>query len=166
MSLGGTLTATDQAVSLTATQGSILSPSAYSIGIGTGSLTLLAARTIGTSSSPLLVTSSAGATLSAQAGTSMWLSSSGPMTLSSLDAATGITYTQSSGDITVGDVDATAGGTVSIAATTGAILNDSDATNRIRANQVTLSAAQSSIGGGTALAVPPPMLLWAALSVT
>ena len=159
LSLGGTLTATDQAVSLTATQGSILSPSAYGIGIGTGSLTLQAARTIGTSSSPLLVTSSAGATLSAQAGTSMWLSSSGPMTLSSLEAATGITYTQSSGDITVGDVDATAGGTVSLAATTGAILNDSDATNRIRANQVTLSAAQSSIGGGTALAVDAPKLL-------
>ncbi|PTT82039.1 hypothetical protein DBR42_17260, partial [Pelomonas sp. HMWF004] len=114
LSLGGSLTATNQAVSLTATQGAILSPSGYSIGIGTGSLTLQAARSIGSSGSALPVTSSSGATLSAQAGTSMWLSSSGPMTLSSLDAGTSISYTQSSGAITVGHVDATAGGTVSI----------------------------------------------------
>ena len=159
LSLGGFMTASNQAVTLTALEGSILSPSGYSIAIGTGSLTLDAAQSIGTSGRTVPVTSSTGATLTAQAGTSMWLSSSGPMTLSSLDAGTSISYTQSSGAITVGHVDATAGGTVAITATTGAIQNDSDNATGIRANQVTLSAAQSSVGSGTALTVDTPKLL-------
>ncbi|WP_417069668.1 filamentous hemagglutinin N-terminal domain-containing protein [Niveibacterium terrae] len=159
LSLGGFMTATNQSVSLTAAQGAILSPSGYSIAIGTGSLTLDAAQAIGSSGSALPVTSSSGATLSAQAGTSMWLSGSGPMTLSSLGAGAGITYTQSSGAITVGHVDATAGGTVAITASTGAIQDDSNGATGIRANQVSLSAAQSSIGSGTAIAVDAPKLL-------
>ncbi len=159
LSLGGFITATHQPVTLTAAQGAILSPIGYGISIGTGSLTLDAARAIGSSGAALPVTSSAGATLTAQAGTSMWLSGSGPMSLSSLEATTGITYTQSSGAITVGHVDATAGGTVSITATTGAIQNDSNPATGIRANQVTLSAAQSSVGSGTALTVDTPKLL-------
>ncbi|MEO6280661.1 filamentous hemagglutinin N-terminal domain-containing protein [Roseateles sp.] len=159
LSLGGFMTATNQAVTLTALQGAILSPSGYSIAIGTGSLTLDAAKAIGASSRAVPVTSSAGATLTAQAGTSMWLSGSGPLTLSSLDAAASISYTQSSGAITVGHVDATAGGTVAITASSGAIQNDSDNATGIRANQVTLSAAQSSIGSGAALTVDAPKLL-------
>jgi filamentous hemagglutinin family protein len=159
LSLGGFMTATNQAVTLTAMEGSILSPSGYSIAIGTGSLTLDAAKAIGASGRALPVTSSTGATLTAQAGTSMTVSGSGPMTLSSLDAATGISYTQSSGAITVGHVDATAGGTVSITASNGAIQNDSDAATGIRASQVTLSAAQSSVGSGTAITVDTPKLL-------
>jgi trimeric autotransporter adhesin len=159
LSLGGFMTATNQAVTLTAVEGSILSPSGYSIAIGTGSLTLDAANAIGASGRALPVTSSTGATLTAQAGTSMTVSGSGPMTLSSLDAATSISYTQSTGAITVGHVDATAGGTVSITASNGAIQNDSDAATGIRGSQVTLSAAQSSVGSGTAITVDTPKLL-------
>jgi filamentous hemagglutinin family protein len=159
LSLGGFMTATNQAVTLTAMEGSILSPSGYSIAIGTGSLTLDAAQSIGVSGRTVPVTSSTGATLTAQAGTSIFASSSGPMTLSSLDAGTSISYTQSSGAITVGHVDATAGGTVAITATSGAIQNDSDNATGIRANQVTLSAAQSSVGSGTAITVDTPKLL-------
>jgi len=159
LSLGGFMTATNQSVNLTAMEGSILSPSGYSIAIGTGSLTLDAAKAIGASGRALPVTSSTGATLTAQAGTSMTVSGSGPMTLSSLDAATSISYTQSTGAITVGHVDASAGGTASITASNGAIQNDSDAASGIRASQVTLSAAQSSVGGGTAITVDTPKLL-------
>ncbi|MES2717334.1 MAG: filamentous hemagglutinin N-terminal domain-containing protein [Pseudomonadota bacterium] len=158
LSLGGFMTASNQAVSLTASQGSILSPSGYSIAIGTGSLTLDAAQAIGSSSRPVPISSSTGATLTAQAGAALFASGSGALVLSSLDAGTSISYTQSSGNITVGQVDATAGGTVAITATTGSILNDGDAATGIRANQVALSAAQGSIGSGTAIAVSTPQL--------
>ena len=160
LSLGGFLTATNQAVSLTAAQGSILSPFGYGITIGNGSLTLNAAQAIGASGSVLPVTNTAGATLTAQAGTSMFVSGSGPMTLSALDATAGITYTQSSGAITVGRVDATAGSAVSLSATGGAIQDDGDGATGITGNRVTLSAATSSVGSaGSAIAVNTPKLL-------
>ena len=159
LSLGGFMTATNQAVNLSAAQGSILSPSGYGIAIGTGSLTLDAAKGIGSSGLALPVTNSSGASLTAQAGTSMFVGASGAMNLSSLDATGGISYTQSSGAITVGHVDATAGGTVSLTASSGAIQDDGNGATGIRANQVTLSAAQSSVGSGTAIAVDAPKLL-------
>lgn len=163
LSLGGFLTATNQAISLTATQGSILSPIGYSVGIGGGSLTLNAGTAIGASDRALPITSSAGATLTAQAGTAMFASSSGPMTLSSLQAPTGITYTQNAGDITVGAVDASAASNVSISTTTGAIRDDGNGATGIRGAQVTLSAAQGSIGSGTAIAVDTPRLVLSAM---
>jgi filamentous hemagglutinin family protein len=160
LSLGGFLTATNQSVTLTAMEGSIYSPNGYGIGIGTGSLTLDAAHAIGTSARAVPVTSSAGASLQAAAGTSMFVSASGPMALSSLDATAGITYTQSSGAITVGHVDATAGGAVSITATGGAIQDDGNGATGITGSQVTLSAAASSVGtAGSAIAVNTPQLL-------
>ena len=89
----------------------------------------------------------------------MFLSSNGPLSLGNLSASTGISYTQSTGTITVGQIDATAGGTVAITATTGAIVDDGNPATDIRANQVSLSAAQSSIGSGAAMSVNAPKLL-------
>jgi filamentous hemagglutinin family protein len=159
LSLGGFVTATNQAVSLTATLGSIFSPSGYSIGVGSGSVLLTAGQAIGTSVRAVPLTSTAGATLGAQARTTMFLSGSGPMNLASLSAATGIAYTQSSGAVTVGSVNLTAGGSVAITAATGSLLDDGNNTTGITASEVTLSAAQGSVGSGSAaIGVATPRL--------
>lgn len=157
LSLGGFMTATNQAVNLTATSGSILSPSGYTIAIGTGALTLTAGQAIGVSSRTVPVTS-AGGSITATAGTDMFVSSSGATTLSNLSAGTGITYTQSSGTTTVGTVNA-GGGTVALTNSSGSIADDGNAGTVITGNQVNLSAAAGSVGApGTAMNVAAPQL--------
>jgi filamentous hemagglutinin family protein len=158
LSLGGFMTATNQSVNLTATSGSILSPSGYSIAIGTGALTLNAGQAIGTSTRAIPVTSSAGSSISAQAGSAMFLSASGSTTLSNLAAGTGITYTQSSGSTTVGTVNATGSGTVALTTTSGSIADDGNTGTVITGSQVSLSAAAGSVGNGAAMNVAAPQL--------
>ena len=159
LSLGGFMTATNQAVNLTATQGSIYSPIGYSIGLGTGTLTLTAGQAIGTSTRSVPVTNAAGASVNAQAGTSVYLSATGAMNLSNLSAGSGITYTQSSGTTTVGTVNATGSGTVSLTNTGGAIADDGNTGTVVTGNQVTLSAAAGSVGSAaTPMNVVAPQL--------
>jgi len=159
LSLGGFMTATNQAVNLTATQGSIYSPIGYSIALGTGTLTLNAGQAIGTSTRSVPVTNAAGASVNAQAGTSVYLSASGAMNLSNLSAGSGITYTQSGGTTTVGTVNATGSGTVSLTNSSGAIADDGNTGTVVTGNQVTLSAAAGSVGSAaTPMNVTAPQL--------
>lgn len=162
VSLGGVITATDQAVSLSAQRGSILSPSGYfgytgGFRIGSGSLTLNAAQSIGTEGRAVWFDGE-GASLQAQAGTSMFLTAGNATTLASLQAGSGITYTQNSGTVTVGHVDATAGGTVSITAASGAIEDDGNGATGVSAGQVSLAASTDIGSAGRAVAVATPSL--------
>jgi filamentous hemagglutinin family protein len=157
LSLGGFLTATNQAINLTATSGSIFSPSGYSIGLGTGALTLTAGQAIGASGRAIPVTSSGG-TISATAGTGLFVSATGATTLANLSAGSGVTYTQSSGATTVGTVNA-GGGNVALTNSSGSIADDGNAGTVITGNQVTLSAAAGSVGAtGAAMNVAAPQL--------
>ena len=157
LSLGGFLTATNQAINLTATSGSILSPIGYSIGLGTGALTLTAGQAIGTSSRAIPVTSSGGS-ITATAGTGMFVSASGATTLANLSAGSGVIYTQSSGATTVGTVNA-GGSTVALTNTSGSITDDGNTGTAITANQVNLSATAGSVGApGAAMNVAAPQV--------
>jgi len=159
VSLGGYLTATNQAVSLTSAQGAIYSPIGYSIGFGTGSLTLNAAKGIGTSSAPLVMTSTAGSTLSASAGSDIFLRDSGALLLASVATSSGgITHTQSSGNVSLGTLSAP--GAIAVTASSGSILDDANTGTGLSGNQVTLAAALGSVGSsGAALNVATPKLL-------
>jgi filamentous hemagglutinin family protein len=137
ISITGNISATNQAVRLTADRGSILNPGG-TVTVGTGSLTLNAAGSIGNSTRALTVSAN-GAALDAQAGT-------------------GIAVT-SAGSLTLGTVNATPSGTVSITATSGSLLDDGNAATGITGSQVGLSAASGALGStGAALSVNSPRL--------
>ncbi|HSI46755.1 MAG TPA: filamentous hemagglutinin N-terminal domain-containing protein [Ideonella sp.] len=159
VSLGGYLTATNQAVSLTSAQGGIYSPSGYSIGFGTGSLTLNAAKGIGTSSAPLMLTSTAGSTLNASAGSDVFLRDSGALLLASVATSSGgITHTQTSGDVSLGTLSAP--GAIAVTASSGSVLDDANTGTGLSGSQVTLAAAAGSVGSSSAaLNVATPKLL-------
>ena len=130
--ISGDIYAFNQAVSLTSDRGTILNPSG-TVYVGSGSLTLSAAGSIGNSSRALTLYAY-GAELDAQAGTGITVSSDGSLIL--------------------GTVNATPGGAVSITSTSGSLLDDGDAATGITGSQVNLSAAYGEVGGsGTALSV-------------
>lgn len=159
LSLGGFLTATHQAVSLSAPTGSILSPAGYSIGIGNGALTLSAGQAIGTAARAIPITGSGG-TLSAAAGSGLYTSANGATTLHNLSASTTVSHAQSSGNVTVGTVNAGAG-TVALTSSAGAIVDDANAGTAISGSQVALVAQGSAGAAGTPLNINAP-----AVSVT
>ncbi len=137
ISITGNISAANQAVRLSADRGSILNPSG-TVTVGTGSLTLNAAGSIGNSTRALTVSAN-GAALNAQAGTGIAVSSAGSLTL--------------------GTVNATTGGAVSITATSGSLLDDGNAATGITGSQVSLSAAAGALGStSAALSVNSPRL--------
>ncbi|MES2887743.1 MAG: filamentous hemagglutinin N-terminal domain-containing protein [Pseudomonadota bacterium] len=136
IALDGHIEAPNQAVTLTSQRGSILQQGGL-ISLDGGSLTLNAAGSIGGPSQEITVLAN-GATVNAQAGTSIAINSTGSLTLGTLHA--------------------TSGGTVAINAQGGSLLDDGNAATAVTGSQVTLFA-QGAIGTSTAaLTVDTPSL--------
>lgn len=129
VSISGNLTATNQAVRITADHGAILNPNG-TVNIGTGSLTLSARDNIGNSTRALTMSGTTGSTVNAQAGTSIAIGSSGT--------------------VGVGTISATPSGTVTITSTGGSIVDDGNRATGITADSVTLTAASGSVGSASA----------------
>ena len=141
ISINGDIYAFDQAVRLTSDRGSIFNPNG-TVYVGSGSLTLDAAGSIGSSSRALNIYAY-GAALDAQAGTGITVSSDGSLIL--------------------GTVTATPAGAVSITSTSGSLLDDGNAATGITGSQVSLSAMYGELGSsGAALSVDTTRLSLAA----
>ncbi len=149
-------------ISLTANGGTI-TRTGSSPRITGGALTMVAKGTsgsngtIGTSDAPLLTTVSS---LSAETGTLVMVDNTGALALNRLLLASGSAGITASGTLTVGEVIFASGGTVTLTSSGGAILDDGVAGTRIKAGDLTLTAA-SNIGTSAA-----PILASNATSVT
>ncbi|WP_073103146.1 filamentous hemagglutinin N-terminal domain-containing protein [Pollutimonas bauzanensis] len=162
LALGGQVSSSSDDVTLTAAQGSILNPNGNgSITAGGGEITLTAAGSIGSADTTtggkrgIAVGGSGLVNVTARAGDDIYLSSSSSnMKLADVDAGKLVSYTQSSGSTTVGSV---RGGTsVSLANTSGAILDDGDQATGITASRIALSAAGSLGSAGAHLTLDAP----------
>jgi filamentous hemagglutinin family protein len=148
------------ALTLEATTGSILNPNYGYLDVGTGAVQLTAAHAIGTLDNRIQLSVLDGATLTAQAGTSMYFGAyGGHLTLSSLSAASGIGHEQYDGNVTVGSVGLSGAGDVTLYAYDGSLFDDGNTASGVTGSTVALRAAYGSVGAtGAALSVASPSL--------